>query len=556
MNAKLLTILVGAALILPVAYAAHGNDTMNNEVRFGDCSGRTDANPDPNNNYNNAWDCTQSPSGDPFPPDLVTGHTVYASWVMERNITQLRDANRTLGLPTDFAAIAGYFAFEDRFAVRDEAARAIQRECVVWFNGMNLDQRPQDDNFGPENSFPSDEDEARNGTGDESYQDYDFDRDVPNCEPLFEQGSGNGGDERLGHAGYAVAVEKGDCNPASGSEFKFRGHLDFVDPNGIYHEVQEYDYVCSNSFLPGLGLGSPPELSAAGISVNEPSEAVSGTVSDFFPETYSDEHNFDGCDLHDFGATNGDGVFVDLGHKCNGTLRDLFTERLWITPLHEEVFDPTIEAVYNFALQIDTCAGINIYELGGKDANGTHNDFRNAERMPGGPVDIPEVGSPNPATMYHDVAYHTWYGMGLDEFTGGNYPLFDVCTDGSSFSFNDTPRGRVVHSGPPQGTGDEEIMRGNSYDFDRDSETFAKHRTNCRVNDINWPMNTYPDDEQVGEDCYPEDHKTAQVDIYVFPEDPTGFWNMHSKGNLTGPDATYEGPGTPTGPDGNPDPRN
>lgn len=540
MNAKLLTLLVGAALILPVAYAAHGNDMMDGSVQFGDCSGSTSVNSD-----SGGWDCTQNPEGDPFPPDAVTGHTVYASWVMNRTDDDLDDGNRSLGLPTDFAAIAGYFAFNDVLIVRDEAARAIQRECVVWFNGENLDQRPQDDNFGPENSFPSDEDEARNGTGDESYQDYDFDRDVPNCEPLFEQGNGtNTGAELHGHAAFAVAVEKGDCNPASGSEFNFRAHLDFVDPHGIYHEVQEYEYVCANSYLPGLGLGSPP-----GTVVNDPSEAVSGTVSDFFPATYSDEHNQDGCAVHDTGSPTD----VDLGHKCNGSIRDLFTERLWITPLHEEVFDDTIEAPYNFALQIDTCAGINVYELGGKDAMGEENDYQGADRMPSGPVSAPVVGSPNPAAIYHDVAYHTWYGNGLDEFTGGNYPLFDVCTDGSSFSFNDTPRGRVVHSGQPQGTGDEEIMRGNSYDFDAGSETFGKHRTNCRVNDINWEMSTYPDEEQIDEHCYPEDHKTAQVDLYVFPDDPTGLWNAHSKGDLTGPTATYEGPGTPTGPDGNPD---
>lgn len=537
MNAKILTIMVGILMLVPAGYAA--------DRKFGDC-------PD-------GYDCEEIPSdGQVFPPNAVTAHTVYASFVIERV------QNQTFGLPTDFAAIAGYFA------EIQNATFAKQRECVVWFNGYNLDQRPDPDSFGwgAENAFPSDEDQPAGAAPnhDASFQDYDFDRDVENCLPVFDIAN-----TTLPPPAYAVVVEAGDCDPSSGTAHRFRGHLDFVDPNDIYHEVQEYDYECG-----WLGPGGLGASAVSNIAFQEPEGGqwlssgglvpdffgVGNAVQDFFPATGTDVNNNDGCQIYESPADNQDIVgsqdpgSFDLGHKCNGSVNDLFTERMWITPVHATEIDPTILQPYNFALQIDTCAGMNIYEgipvtsavigAADKDAEGAGTPWGARTNPDDSEVDPQSGGAGNGKVLdtYHALAYHNYYGVGLDTLLAG-YPLYDVCTDGSSFSFDDTPRGRTVHSGPPPGLGSTEIMRGNSYDFDAGSETVGTHRTNCRHNYIDWPYSTYP--PGVGDDCYPEDHKDAQIDIYVYDADPTGGLFVLNSNGLTGP-AVYGGPGIANGP--------
>jgi hypothetical protein len=393
--------------------------------------------------------------------DAVTGHTTFVFKL------QVQRRNSGNGLPTDFAVVAGYFEHRGGMA-------AAQRECVTWFNGYNLDQRPVGDHFGwgSRNAYPSDEDEpyapgAPAGSGDRARQDHDFDRDVDTCVPRVIEDR----DPELGL--FAVVVESGDCDPRHGRDFKFRAHLDFVDPNDIYHEVQEYSYVCPN--------GGRDNLVPNPVAPLVP-QRVADAVKDLFPTDAFD----DGGDCT--GATpfyttwdpqNGEFDHPEKLVGCNARIQAMFLEYLWISPIHAPVWDPTIQRHYTFAIQFDTCDG-------------------------------------------------------------------NQCTDGSP-SFDDTSRSKVVHRSPPSGPGSEEIMRGNSYDFDPDSETFGKHRTNCRHVDVRWQRITdRPRAHQ--QDCYPEDHRTARIDLYVFDHDPTrGLWAANANG-FTGLNA-YTGPGTPTGPD-------
>ncbi|MBW3582411.1 MAG: hypothetical protein KY455_04860 [Euryarchaeota archaeon] len=518
MNAKILAAVVGILVLIPAGYASYG-------WKFGDC------------NYQTGYltTCSGKPNATGEPPALVTGHTVYAKFVIDALSIDLRlqaDVNNTLGLPTDFAAIAGYFVVNDTKpdidieidVIKDVAA---QRECVVWFNGQNLDQTV--------GAHPSDEDEA--APYDDAQQDYDFDRDIDHCASEFARYGYIDPDTPYNTTyilgAYAVAVEKGDCDPAHGSNFRYRGHLDFLDPNGIYHEVQEYDYNCL--------LDLPKELVGADRGDVQPgthtpvgvSTAVSGIVNQLFPWTYTDPQNENGCEVYATPADN-TGVVAnttspanstvtpgsfDLGHKCNGSIQDLFKERLWITQIHAPQYDATIQEYYTFALQVDTCAGLNIYEAFGKQ---TDQNLNNSSVYPiGGGIGEAAVS-----------AYHT----ALDPVgIGTPVELVDLCTDGSSFSFDDTFRGRTVHSAPPTTT--EEIMRGNSFD---DNTTVLKHRENCRDDNLDWPHNRQPSGSgTTGPDCYPEDHKTAFVDLYVYLSDPTGGqWALHTKGTAPTTPAT------------------
>lgn len=615
MNAKILTVVIGLMFLLPAGYAA--------SYKFQDCSEDPD-NPLADDPYYSEYDNhTHSgprhadehyryrecaPDGTSGVPDLVTGHTVYAKWVMEDFEIIDRNNNQALGLPTDFAAVAGYFVDIDITKTEVNENLAKQRECVVWFNGENLDQRPLDDGLSADstNRFPSDEEPLDD---DSSFQDYDFDRDVTSCGPEELNVNLNTTSATYQYGDFAVAVEKGDCNPAKGTNFRFRAHLDFVDPNGIYHEVQEYDYNClldipyegglcddyqvadgavgantgvpsqdtgvdadndtQNETTPGYGGASPGDdyplgcASSAGAnqSIRDPffgigtdvivpgSTLVSDAVNDLFPWTYTDPHNNNGCQVGanpptanpsadpdaPSNATNTDDVndtspsadpnataaSVDLGHKCNGTIQDLFKERLWITRVHEPQFDETIGDWYTFAIMVDTCSGLNPYDLTGKNDSYSY---------PYDSKDIVETATgyagDNTPLVNYDVggAYDTWYSLGL----GPGFPLPDACTDGSSFSFDDTNRGLTAHTAAPGSI--EEIMRGNSFNATN------QHREDCREDwnrepyneaDGGWPVNIWPP----GTDqttCYPEDHKTAQIDLYIYDFDPTGLFEDHN----------------------------
>lgn len=420
-------------------------------------------------------------------PDPVAGHTTFAFWYVEQH-PMWGSASGSAPSPSGPSAPGP-----------TTASPNAQRECVTWFDGRNLDQRPgKDDNKPGLIHYPSDETLAAEGS---AMQDYSFNRDAPGCAP--HSVSSGPAESSLGlptdfaaasgffhstifEATYAIAVEKEVCDPVKSRDFRFRGHLDFVDPNGVYHEVQEYDFdACPQ--LAGLpSLGAPP-------------------VEQVFPWNRNDTSNTQGClrtdSLH---------LENEWGHKCNGTMQDPVRQRLWITRLHETVFDPTVDWIYNFALQIDTCSGINVYEADGKAARGAENDYKDAHRFPDG-------NATALLQTYHDLTYHRYYDHGVDDLVDG-WPSADVCTDGSSFSFNANPRDRRIHSTPPPAPGDEQIMLGNSFDFDEDSHTLGNHRTNCRTNDMDWPMSTYPDQKTIGEDCYPEDHKTAQIDVYGYSD--------------------------------------
>lgn len=430
-------------------------------------------------------DCNQIPYGGPLGyPDVVTGHTTFGVWIVEKFLDP--ESGSAFG-PSGLAAPEPTYPFPD-----------VQRECVVWLNGNNLDQRPgQGDNEPGWIHFPSDEAFAQE---DNAMQDYSFNRDAAGCGPRwltpdlddgslglptdFAAASGYFSSTEF-EASYAIAVEKKDCHPvASGQDFRFRGHLDFVDPNGVYHEVQEYDYDCPD--VVGVPVISPP-------------------VAEVFPWNQEDPHNTQGCSRTDWLQSDD-----EWGHKCNGSVQDADALKLWITRFHEPVYERSVEWGYNFALQVDMCAGINVYEADGKAALGYENRFRDANRLPQG--DATRL-----LLTYHDLVYHVYYGVGVDEFVAG-WPSADVCTDGSSFSMNDNPRDRILHTGYPQGEGDEEIMRGNSLDFDQDSPTFGKHRSDCRSNEMDWPMSSVPDLDSIAENCYPEDHKTAELDMYAYSD--------------------------------------
>lgn len=393
-------------------------------------------------------------------PDAVTAHTVYVE-IFERG-----PSRKTSALPTDFAAVAGYFS---TVPIPD----GFQRECVLWFNGKNLDQRPGATAIG-DHAFPSDEDEPAfpsghpAGAGDHARQDYDFDRDVEGCPPEFRTPPV----DRFG--AYAVAIEAGDCDPRYGRDFKFRAHLDFVDPNGLYHEVQEYSYVCE--------WGGPMGLVPNPAFPNDPTTVAPAAVRDLFPGLLPD---VEGCrdvpEPRDWVDPENRTVYDDplLWISCQQRIQGMFTETMWITPVHGPAWDPTIQREYTFALQVDTCDSSR-------------------------------------------------------------------CTNGSPYSFDDTPRGNVVHGSPPTGPGDEEIMRGNSYDFDPASPSYGMHRENCRHAGLAWKQVVVRPRAQ-DQDCYPEDHKTAQVDLYVYDTDPTQGLFMANANGKTGPNA-YTPSGTPTGP--------
>lgn len=439
-------------------------------TRFGDC-------PD-------GLECTQSPRGNSFPPRAVTGHTVYAGWWVGEPAAM-----------TD-GAIPG---ISERIGPVDAGHDAnVQRECLTWFNGGRLLQQPGPSNEGTGLAYPGDEAWAADSTNGHGPQDYSFNRDAPGCGhhhngAALDEGTLGLPTDWAAVAGYfssvefdaeyIVLVEKGDCDPVNeGKDHRFRARLDFEDPNGLHHEVQEYDYVCP--------AGGPKNL--------VPAPGVPAFLLESAGLGDGDPHNEEGC------------TETRTGDKCVGSLHDLFTERLWITKVHEPVLDRTVERVYNFALQTDTCSGINIHELGGKRAMGPDNDYMDAHRLPDDNVT-------RWLLLYNEVAYFTYYSLGLDEFLEG-WPLYDLCTDGSSFSFTGEPRGRVVHGGPPNGRGDEEIMRGNSYDFEPDSPTFGMHRADCRVQEFDWPLNTYPPGPPVSDiQCYVEDHKNGLVDLWAYP---------------------------------------
>lgn len=582
MNAKILAAVVGILVLVPAGYASYG-------WKFGDCFYDDAEGP-----YELTCDKSK-PNASGEPPELVTGHTVYAKFIIDAEKIQQKNQKDTLFLSTDFAAIAGYFVVNKTISAHEDIRVLAQRECVVWFNGQNLDQRPDPDNFDTTNGtndFPSDEDE--NAPYDRSQQDYDFDRDVLSCAPEgYESWVWANATYNYTLGAYAVAVEKGDCDPAHGSNFRYRGHLDFVDPNGLYHEVQEYDYNCfldiPKEHLACIGEDQFPEsdrvatpnekaftehgrttsgLSPKAVNGNASrgplcgpeagdsvalfsgihgdvgvGEHVSGIVEQLFPWTYTDPQNQAGCEAY---ATPADNTNVapnatdpvnssvtpghfDLGHKCNGSIQDLFKERLWITPVHAPQYDASIQEYYTFALQVDTCAGLNIYEVKGKPYTTPDGTGQNGSQYPN---TVPFQSTV--MDIYTKTVLQTGYGI-LDQIGADGVPLehVDLCTDGSSFSFDDTFRGRTVHSSAP--TSAEEIMRGNSFDSDQTSSSFGKHRENCRYDKIeDAPHNYNPtgepnDPNQV--DCYPEDHKTAFVDLYVYLSDPTGGqWALHTKG--------------------------
>lgn len=425
-------------------------------------------------------------------PDLVAGHTTFGAWmVFIAPIWQSSDSSSASG-PSGLSAPEPTYTFPD-----------VQRECVVWLNGSNLDQRAgQGDNEPGLIHFPSDEALLQ---GDGAMQDYSFNRDAAGCAP--HSVTPDPGDGSLGlpsdfaaasgffsstefQANYAIAVEKEGCDPVEyGQDFRFRGRLDFVDPNGVYHEVQEYDYgPCP---VVGVPVPSPP-------------------LDEAFPWNQNDRHNTQGCSRTDWLQSDD-----EWGHKCNGSVQDPVTRKLWITRFHEPVYDTTVEWGYNFALQVDTCAGINVYEAEGKAAMGVENHYQDAHRLPQG-------NATRLLLTYHDLTYHSHYGAGVNEFVEDRtWP--DVCTDGSSFSLatnhpTSDYRDRVLHTGLPQGEENEEIMRGNSFDSDENSLTYGKHRTHCRANEMDWPMSTFPNQAWIDERCYPEDHKTTEVDIYAYSD--------------------------------------
>lgn len=534
MNAKTLTLLVALLVSFPAGYAAIGNYEF-----WESCEDPAEAVNDPNDtnpyyvrNYNTSSSDDGSSTNhyeqcapDGIFPDLVTGHTVYAKWVHTKYTTYDEDfAGRSLGLPTDFAALAGYY-FESEVKIEPppvSGAASWQRECVVWFNGQNLDMRPDPDAFDATNDFPSDEDEPGNDT---SFQDYDFDRDVAGCGPEYSVGTSGPGNYsyEASYGTYAVVVEEGDCNPvASGGDYRFRAFLDFSDPNGIYHEVQEYDYTClfgtktaAEFTLTPAGADGCPNDADASVLVCAPvpgGVASADVVKQLFPWTASDPNNENGCAVHATPADNNDldsttadpdaanvtdpanhtpsasagsdpGHF-DLGNKCNGTVQDLFTERLWMTRVHAPQFDARISDYYTFALMVDTCDGLNIFELEGKSDDPTAHPLP----LSSGAYDLTKTTQ-----------------------DAGLRGLHKWCTDGSSFSFDDTNRGSVTHDLAP--TGVEEIMRGNS---EGDGTVAAgKHRENCRANDVDWAANDHPPGTS-DVTCYPEDHRTAAVDLFIY----------------------------------------
>lgn len=420
-----------------------------------------------------------APDGGAVVPALVTGHTVYTytTLVVEGDTTfdPMRDGYRLPSVSTP--EFHGTEDVEERIpATKDTSvAGGLQAECVVWANGENVASMPYLDDFDLTNDHFSDEDQLSDGN-DTASQDYDLDRIVESCGPetLPDEGRFVGVPTDFGilqghflfidltaetydYGDYAVVVESGDCDPRDGTGFSYRGHLDFIDPNGVYHDVQEYDYSCTDTAAAGIGL-LDGLYTTGGID---------------------DPYNTQGCTRTQALLP---GTMADSGHKCRGTVRDLLTERLWITRIHGAQFDPTIGDFYTFALAVDTCSGRNVH-----DADGMQTDP--AYMLPGSASTSP-----------------------------------DLCTDGSSYSLDNTRRGNVIHAAQP-GT-IEELMRGNAYN--ETNEHREAYRHDARTPDGGWPFNEFPRGTNIPPDGYPEDHKAALVDLYIVRDDPTGRFDQHA----------------------------
>ncbi|MBW3582553.1 MAG: hypothetical protein KY455_05580 [Euryarchaeota archaeon] len=395
--------------------------------------------------------CDAVPGDDgPFPPLLVTGHTVYAAWSGELGVVR---APPLATLDTDAVDGPGPGA-----AVAVDIPRTlVQGECVVWLSGDQLDWRPR---YDPGDNYPSDADEPQ---GDGSGEDHDPDVEDATCEDTGVRDPSLPADAFAGHAtdfaaltgmftptaggtaAFAAATEAGDCAPGEGTEIRFRGHLDFISPNGIYHEVMEFDHICKEKL-------------------------------EFI-----------------------DDVDHQLVHDDRQPARDRVRERFWLTRTHAPAYDPTIDRYYTFALVVDTCAGQNVHE-GDVEVDGAVGQAAGAARSA--------------------------QALLLDHL-GPSSQTVDRCTDGSSWSFDDTPRQTVEHTGPPTDGGYEQsVMRGDSFNLDRTSVTFGLHRESCRSPDLVWPYNN---DWPMYGDCYAEDHLGAAVDLHMFQEDPTGgSWAAYS----------------------------
>lgn len=531
-------------------------------------------------------------------PELVTGHTVHSRWVVEESgwsgageedAFPLRMPDGQAGPHPADDPITGDASGEGPSSAASVASTVAfqQRECPVWFNGTALAIETLHDDT---DDFPSDEDPVPPAY---ATQDYPFGRVVDGCGPEASPGEGTllglatdfavlsgyfaynfetlvEGDDgpETGsfhkHGEFAVAVERGDCDPFDGNGFRFRGHLSFTDPNGIHHEVQEYDYHClasapamrsgcapakeadavvahqSERFLgektdpatrhqevEGVGpcrtdLGTMrasvqvPLIGYVGATLVEPITIVSDAVGDLFPWTYTDPDNEHGCTLHATPADTADPEkdhpgHYDLGHKCNGTIQDLFKERLWITRVHGPTVDATTGAHYTFAMMVDTCAGLNIHEAGG------HGET-DARGYPTGPS-TPLTG---PLTSWYSALFmDNWHGMTRHRWTP------DMCADGSSLSFDDTPRSLTAHVAPPS---DGELLEGNAYD-----EATETHRDHCRtpdpfVEDGGWPLNLWPGHGlyETFPGCWVEDHNAAEIDLFVYDFDPTGLFEAYA----------------------------
>ncbi|MBW3582554.1 MAG: hypothetical protein KY455_05585 [Euryarchaeota archaeon] len=436
--------------------------------------------------------CDAVPEDDgPFPPLLVTGHTVYAAWTGVHGVVRTGPGATAHGDP-DPEAPGG-------LPTRIPDGRLAQAECIVWVTGERLSFHPaeheaallaEDGSVKPiiANDHPSDADED-DPRFQERFRDHDPDHEGVGCDADLADPAPPGlvdwglptdfaalsglftpTDGRTTR--FAAAVEAGDCAPGEGSSLRFRAHLDFIDPWGVPHEVVEFDHVC------------PPAL-----------EVADDALHDTFPDA-SDRYGQEGCKVREPTVTE-DAVYTDLGGHCAALVSDRTRERFWLTATHAPVYEPTIGRYYSFALVVDTCAAVNDQDLEGRDGrydvDGTFERVRRSQA--------------------------TVLGAG-----GVDQRPVDRCTDGSSLSFDDTLRRRVEHLRPPAEW--DEVLRGNALNTNLQSLDWGTHRPSCRSPDLVWPHNEAP---YASSDCYAEDHMAAAVDLHLFEEDPTGLWNWITK---------------------------